>query len=357
MKKTLLMLFALPFLLSAQNAMGNNFPDSVYIYEGGERILVGKAAFAYDDAGRVLQEKGIEQLNNGEDSGREYKIDYTYTQENDLLKTEEIKSVLVGGNWVYYTKLITVTNSKNAPFSGEMHDFDPDAGNWVLFYKLTPVEFDNSNRPIVFSDSVIENYITYIDTAVRREEVLYNELGQVVWRTSFWMNSPTFKEVDEWVPVQRWVYTYNEDNMPLKIDHYNYDYADRVEGVEWIYSLTIEREFDDNKNMLSEVYYNEKGVRGATYNIYTYPTPDANDVVISIESDIYPNPVSDVLFVRVEGVDNAVLTLVNVAGGIVVQQKASGAVTEIPVQSFAKGYYFLIVKTKKGVKTHKVIIK
>ena len=386
MKRSLLILFALPFLLNAQSVTVNtvkeglffkqmiksrqaenglftystsadNLPDSIYTYEGEEKRLYSKAAFTYDDTGRVLQEKGIEQLNNGEDSGREYKIDYAYTQENDLLKTEEIKSVLVNGNWVYYTKLITVVNSKNALFSAEMHEFDPDADSWVLFYKYTPVEFDDSNRPIAFSDSVIEDWTSKIDTAVHRIEVSYNELGQVAWNTLFWMNSPVFVEVDEWVPVQRWVYTYNEDNMPLKVDHYDYDYYDRVEDVEWVYELTIEREFDDNGNMLSEVYYDERGVRGATYCTYTYSTPNANEVFFSVESDIYPNPVSDVLFVRVEGTDNAVIILVNITGGIVAQQTTSGAVTEFPVQSLAKGNYFLIVKTDRGVKTHKVIIK
>ena len=91
--------------------------------------------------------------------------------------------------------------------------------------------------------------------------------------------------------------------------------------------------------------------------IKTVQVYNISNINVSVQSDIYPNPVSDVLYVTLEGADNAVITLVNMAGSVVLQQKTSHPSTSIPVQSFAKGFYFLTVKTDKGIKTHKVIIR
>jgi len=386
MKRTLLMLFALPFLLSAQNvtvntvkessfvkqmikskqaensvftysAAGNNLPDSIYTYNVEGKRLINKAAFTYDGVGRVLQEKGVEYNYYGNPQS-EYKKDYVYTQEGDFFKIEEIESILVDEEWVYYNKLVTVYNSENMRTPLVYDNFDYDEDHWVLDYKYTPVEFDDSNRPIAYMDSTFEkSYISGdLDTSVMRMEISYNELGQDILYTTF--HHPFDDEVeDEWMPLQRIEITYNENNKFLKQTYYDYDYKGEVEDDDWIYDLTIDFEYDEKGNLISEVYGDEDGVRGGTYYENIYFVPDANDVIFSIESNIYPNPVSDVLFVSIEGADNAVITLVNALGGVVAQQAASGSVTEIAVQSLAKGNYFLIVKTDKGVKTHKVIIR
>ena len=380
------MLFALPFLLSAQNVTvntgkessfvkqmikgkqaensvylysgtGNNLPDSIYTYEGEEKELYSKAAFTYDDAGRVLQEKGEEYLNYGDDSGLEYKIDYIYTQEGDNIKTEEIKSIFVDDEWVYFSKLVTVYNSGDMRFPLGYDYFFYDEDHWNLDFKFVSIEFDESNRPIVSMDSVFEkSYISGdIDTAVLRVELSYKELGQDILLTTFHKNKLVFNEIDEWIPLQQVEFTFNEDNKMLK--QVSYDYTDEVEGVDWIYNYTTDFEYDEKRNLISEVYSSSHGSTGVTYYKNIYSTTDANDVIFAVKSKIYPNPASDILYVSIEDIDNAVLTLVNATGGVVIQKAASGSVTEIPVQSLSKGNYFLIIKTGQGIKTHKVIIK
>ena len=389
MKKTLLILFALPFLLSAQNvtvnamkessfvkqmikskkaensvfvysAVGNNLPDSIYTYDGEEKNLYSKAAFTYDDAGRVLQEKGVEQIYYGENSSREYKKEYSYTQDGNNIMTEEIYSIIDNGEWVYFEKLVTVYNSENTYTPMEYNTFDYIEDGWVIDYKYTAVELDDKNRPVAYIDSTFEKsfYSGDVDTSVMRIEVSYNELGQDSLYTTFHMNEVVLKEIDEWVPLQQIEIVYNENNKFLKQISYEYDYEDEVEDVDWIYEYTVDFEYDEKGNVISEIVSSDEyGMFGAIYYTNIYSISNANDVIFSVKSNIYPNPVSDVLFVSIEGVDKAILTLVNAAGGVVAQQTVSGSVAEIPVQSFAKGNYFLIIKTNQGTKTHKIIIK
>ncbi|MDR2146835.1 MAG: T9SS type A sorting domain-containing protein, partial [Tannerella sp.] len=95
----------------------------------------------------------------------------------------------------------------------------------------------------------------------------------------------------------------------------------------------------------------------AFYTNFYESVIDANEVILSFQSAVYPNPVSDVMNVTVEGADNALITLVNINGSIVFQQKTSRRVTPISVKSLTKGYYFLTVQAGKQMKTYKILIR
>jgi len=72
-------------------------------------------------------------------------------------------------------------------------------------------------------------------------------------------------------------------------------------------------------------------------------------------SAVYPNPTSDVINVTFSGADEAVITLLNMNGSIVFQQTTRNQVTTIPVQSFAKGMYFVTIQAGKSVETYKIM--
>ena len=63
------------------------------------------------------------------------------------------------------------------------------------------------------------------------------------------------------------------------------------------------------------------------------------------------------MYEKIEGADNAVLTLVIAQGTMLMKQKKDSQLITIPVSNYDKGYYFLIIRTNKGTKTHKVIIR
>ena len=384
MKKTLLLLCVLPCLLSAQNVSvnvvkeksyvkqiikdskeadrvfvyagpGNNLPDSVYTYYGEEKRLASKAAITYDENGRKVQEKGLTDLDYdgviGDNEG--YKIDYVYTAKGDLIEEEVITSFYENDTWVYSGKVVSVYNSSELNFPIDFYVYDYIEGSWVLDWKTIAIELDEKGRPVVLMDSTThsDSYIS-----VMRFNITYNEIGKLGLVTTFEKIAET---EDEWEQVEKIEYFYNEKGQLTREVHYDfdYDYYGSTEEKDWVYEYTTSYAYDEKGNLISEIDSDEDDVFGGYYytNIYL-SNPDANDVILSVQSKIYPNPVSDVLFVTIEDADNAVITLVNSAGSVVVQQKTNSSVTTIPVQSFAKGYYFLIVKTDKGIKTHKVII-
>ena len=380
------MLCVLPFLLSAQNVSvnvvkeksfvnqiikdkqagdrvfvyagsENNLPDSVYTYYGEEKRLASKAAITYDESGRKVQEKGLTDLDYdgviGDNEG--YKIDYVYTAKGDLIEEEVITSFYENDTWVYSGKVVSVYNSPELYLPIEFYVYDYIEGSWVLDWKTIAIELDDKGRPVVLMDSTThsDSYIS-----VMRYNITYNEIGKLGLVTTFEKIEET---EDEWEPVEKIEYFYDTDGRLTNEDHYDYDYDyvydEETEEKDWVYEYTTSYAYDEKGNLISEIDSDEDGMFGGYYytNIYL-SNPDANDVILSVQSKIYPNPVSDVLYVTLEGADNAVVTLVNAVGSVVVQQKTNSSVTSIPVQSFAKGYYFLIVQTDKGVKTHKIII-
>jgi len=105
----------------------------------------------------------------------------------------------------------------------------------------------------------------------------------------------------------------------------------------------------DNKliiyTLVNGVYYLDLGVSG-------------NDRIACEKlSTVYPNPASDVINIFINGTEEAAITLLNMNGSVVFQQKTRQPVMSIPVQSFAKGTYFVHIQAGENMETHKIIIK
>ena len=404
MKKLLLILFALPFLLNAQNVTTsvikekssvkqmlksrleqglksakdkpftmqtmtdlqaenrvstyagaeNNLPDSINIYWGEGKLLVAKVVFKYDDKGRILQEKVFYDAN--EDGSTEenegFIADYVYTQKGDLIELEVTVSFTLGdiyglkevslyrpedlSSHIEIYRLAFVENESYSQIEYYVYYYDEDGSleeTASLERKVT--EFDTKGRPI-FVEGIDHEQNPF------RYSIEYNDKDLI--------SVVTFLNSDD-SPHRKIEYSYNEDSQLITETISEY-----WNGNVGTYTNNYEYDEKGNPNCYYEDFGDEdQGILIYLTNFYS-STPDANDV-FSIKSNIYPNPVSDVLNVTIDGADNAVITLVNAAGSVVVQQKASQSITSIPVQSFAKGNYFLIIKTDKGIKTHKVIIR
>ena len=405
MKKLLLILFTLPYLLSAQNVTtnvakyksfakqiitgrqvndrvstysgdGNNQLDSIYIYYGEEKVFVGKASITYDDNGSMVQQKSIFDYDNDgiydqentfdyDDNGRivleKYMFDedvdgiydegekseFLYAQKGNLIEVEEISSTFRNGIWKYYYKSVTYYNPANmyTPVESYGYSHNENEGGWVFSSKKTATEFDEKGRPTVIMDS--SQWLDIMTVSCRIVHT-YTESGLYSSTTEFRPATHT-EPVEVWEPRNREEFIYDEDDKLTKEVRIQYDFDE---------TITDDYDYDEKGNVISVITTLDDGEIESIYlkNFYSSGT-DANDVIPAVQSNIYPNPVSDVLHITIDGAENAVITLVNAAGSVVVQQKTNHSITSIPVQSFAKGYYFLIVKTSKGTKTHKVIIR
>ena len=399
MKKFLLVLFTLPFLLNAQNVTMNlakekpsvrqmmndrrvegrttvtkktsfvkqmmkdfqaesrvttyagtekKLPDSLYVYYGEEKEFIAKVFLTYDENGRIVQQLAVIDYDGDGIPDEEEKIEYVYTQKGDQIEVEEIYSYFIEGKWEYDEKFVSLYNSDDLYSPVEYYEYYYNEDKWDLDWKRIATEFDEKGRPIVIIETT-----TWDEDDVNRQDITYNENGL--------FNLIIYSELkaeDTWEPYGKREFFYDEDGKLTKEVYSYYWYNnDMLEGEkEWVVSNTIEYEYDENGNKARESFIEEEWTE-TFYYTYFYSSSTGNDVIFSVQSSIYPNPVSDVLNVTLEDADNAVISLVNAAGSVMVQQKTSKTVTSIPVQSFAKGYYFLIVQTSKGVKTHTVIIR
>jgi len=334
-------------------------PDSIYTYNGKNKVISKGAAISYDEAGRKILEKGIidrnsDALLNEEDLA--YKIENVYTETGDMMNVEVVESHLENGEWKKYSKIIQIYNISNLFVPVEQYDYTVFNNDWLLFAKTIGTKYDEKGLPVVLMDTLFDTWsftMGFTDVVeveeVTRIEVEYNNDGMSEFVIVLIPDGESDNE--GWIPYRKRENIY-DGNKLMKDAYYFLD-----EDENWTYSYEYVYDYDDNGNVISMIRHD--GLFGSEVhykNVYL-SGGNSNDVLLSVQSGIYPNPVSDVLYVKIEGADNAVITLVNAAGGIMIRQNTSLTVTSIPVQSFDKGYYFLIVQTDKNIKTHKVIIR
>ena len=232
-------------------------------------------------------------------------------------------------------------------FESYFYTYEEDS--WVESGKVITTKFDDKDRPLECIDSVFNEDGYYADAIFI---YTYNESG--LFSSVSYGSKVQDESEEKWNINYKKYYTYNEDGKIIKeVTSFYYE----EEEMDWV-SESADYYYDEHGNLIKIIYTYEDGeIEEISFTNFYSSGSNANEVFLSVKSNIYPNPASDVLNVTIEGADNAVITLVNAAGSIVVQQKTSNLVTSIPVRFFSKGYYFLTVKTSKGTKTHKVIIR
>jgi len=76
----------------------------------------------------------------------------------------------------------------------------------------------------------------------------------------------------------------------------------------------------------------------------------------NIQFAVYPNPANNIVNVATDADNNTSITLTDLSGRVLVQQKATAFVTPINTGNFAKGIYLVTVSTNGSNATQKVVI-
>jgi|GEM_PF-5416755 len=76
-----------------------------------------------------------------------------------------------------------------------------------------------------------------------------------------------------------------------------------------------------------------------------------------MELTIYPNPANSRIFVQSAELKHAELSILDMQGRTVLQQQATGALTEISIECFEKGIYLVQISTENGFTASERIIK
>lgn len=375
MKQTLLLLCAIPCLLTAQTVTkkelkenpffqqlvknpqtsdpmmlrsGNtNLPDSIYTYSGEEKVLESIEAITYDENERRKEVNVKVDLNDdGVITDDEvYKVEYTYTQKEDVLEEEIVGFYNIEDKWLAFSKVIAQYNTHGNYLDRYEYMYDFENEKWLDGSKWIVEDLDEKGNAIAALDSTLDGD----EWTTMYWEIKYD--AQNRYDTIF---SYDYDEIEKkkGIAVEKMEFVYGENGK--QIENIFYDYKDS----EWVYSHTVEYSYDDKENLISVKEIEKDGeIKDSEYYTNIYSSDVSNEKLFSVESAIYPNPVSDVLNVTINGADLAVIKLINANGSIVIQQKVQQSTATIPVSSLPKGYYFLTVQTTQGTKTHKIIIK
>ena len=92
------------------------------------------------------------------------------------------------------------------------------------------------------------------------------------------------------------------------------------------------------------------------YEFFTTGIDENKD--ISLSMTVFPNPVQSTINLKVEGrnADNLSYVLYDVSGKQYLNQKITGALTQVPMQNLQSGSYVLqVVENQKTVKTFTII--
>lgn len=377
MKRSLLLLCAIPCLLTAQTSTkkepgekpfiqqlknnqqisnqlmlrsGNtNLPDSIYTYSGEEKELESIEAISYDENGRRKEVNVKADLNeDGVITDDElFKVEYTYTQKEDILEEEIVSFYSIEDEWLAFSKVITQYNTYGNYLDRYEYMYDFENEKWLDGSKLIVEDLDEKGNAIAALDSTLDGD----EWSLMYWEYTYDDQNRCDTVFSYDYNEVEKKKGR---PIEKVEFHYNDNGKVIENIHYEND----EETGEWIYEHKMVYTYDDKGNVTSEKDIESDGkISSPEYYENIYSSTVANEEIFTVESAVYPNPVSDVLNVTINGADQAVITLINANGGIVVQQKVQQSTAAIPVSSLAKGYYFLTVQTAQGAKTHKVVIK
>lgn len=381
MKKILLLFCVFPYFLNAQMAIDKqlkenpisfqlvkkhdvesrasldpisttNRPDTIYAYEGEDKRRIYMEALTYDEDGRLKSFiYGSDTNGDGifNQNDEMFQRIYTYTYKGDSIIEENYLSEYKNNESASYIKEVCIFQKSSGIQIGHyLYSIDDDL--WKVVSENVSTEFNEKGLPVVKEHKYFSTDPDLLNW--NWTEITYNEKDLVSIEINYHPVKIEENMIDT-IPSHKKEYLYDDKRLIKEI---SYSYNNIEE--KWYNLSTIEYLYDEKGNLISETHTNQIDGRNSQYYYeYIYSSTVSNDEIISVYSVVYPNPVSDVLNVTIDGAEQAVITLINANGSIVAQQKIQQSTASIPVNMLAKGYYFLTVQTAKGTKTHKVIIK
>jgi len=387
----------------------NILPDSVYAYyDEANTDLSSKSYFKYNEEGWPIEQIMVSywmtydwELDEYVKKGHEYKYVYEYTADKGFMTLKITSYYFWEGEWEIQSEAGIAeyiffesdfrkffTDQKSLDICLEVYIYGLNyyyyydmTDDWIIPYSLKAVEFDAEGRPTVFD--LIELTYDYdedeIIEMVSRMEAGYNDKGL---RNILSLFLPSGNPANPWMLDQTEDFFFNDDLLLTKVVitdsdgesktfEYEYNSGGQLIKESQLYSYgwdIYEYKYDEQGNLCYMFNYwnfsyydeDEEDSYGSDYEwfyVNYYPEGSANAIISAIQSVVYPNPVSDVLNVRIAGADNALITIVSLTGSKVFRQKTTQPVVSIPVQSLPKGFYFLTIQTGAQTKTHKIQIR
>lgn len=367
--KLLALCLAFPFLVSAQNIVEktikenqlfphmetpqatsrsgiSELPDSVYTYHESEyENLYQKATFTYDAEGRIVQEDGWINIDQGGSSEVLYRKNYTYTIESGLDKEEIVESHFIDGKWQEMCK--EVIYSKN-PASAKMiveakkYHTNKSTNGWILTGSRTTAEFDDKGYPAVMIDSLWQTD----GITLQKFEISYTENSRIDSIISY---RSYVTDESKWRLYLKSGYTYNADGKLINIES---DYIDNREG-EWLRETKYE--YDEKGNLISIIYISD--IEFGFYYKNFYSSTVSNQALDPVKSsNVYMDP-ARYMVVDIAGEESANVCIYNTAGQVILKQTVSSPKTTIPVSNLSKEVCIVRVETSKGSDTYKILVK
>ncbi len=231
---------------------------------------------------------------------------------------------------------------------------------WVITMKIDYTVED---------DVVVEEVYSHINdgewVVTNKMTTTYGENGSIVFTNYSWLNGA-------WVPSGRTTYEYDalENQTLYMVEFYNNGWAPAF-GTQYLLTYNgdnltqrIEQSFGQNEpgNMKTFNTITWTNVKKQVYSDFnTAGVPVISDDEISISS--YPNPVSDLLIIKVKnpvGEKSIILNIYSISGqlaytGSYMLNSGAGIIT-IPVSSLDSGSYFVRIQDKKGNSLHSEMI-
>lgn len=379
MKKILLLLGAFPCLLSAQISKSgidkvsalwfnrlqtkndvvlrseaiDNLPDSTYTYYSGK--LHKAVSIKYNEDGWPVLEKGYTDFDYEGYPNDDVKTEYTYTREGDFLVQEAVSFLTPyrDGVWHEYAREVNYINARNLAVTSRLY-YSLGGGEWELNGVFASVEYNEKGNPTVAFDSVPGAGGQL--KAIMRFEISYDSQDRIAVLNTF---AAVRGDADEWIQEERIAVTYDEQGNRRET-HFIQD-----KDGEWTkFDYLVETLYDERGNIISETEktldeYGEYHIEWSDTYRHVY-LPDAVASAPGVESGsssvIYPSPADSYVTVSLQGAENALVTLTDLSGRVVVRQ-AIGQQAGIPVSSLSRGVYLLTVQTAKGTDVHKLIVK
>ncbi len=351
MKRVLLIIFLLSTFLITQSVFASQ-PDSIYVYQEGSNEVYRISAYTYDSDGRIATEKVYDDTNGDGLMSWEEDYEYSYTRENDNLITEKISYSLYNSVRTPGFKQVIISNSHGNKIEEYNYSYSQEEKTWEILSHALSNEFNNKNNPIVVYDTIfqfneISKYEYTYDAndlpATIKEYLLTNEKKETIIKTA----------EDHWTLSSDYVYKYNSNGKLLEEVYTTYEKGEVLH----IYTKVFA--YDKNNDVQTEIH-TENGSEILKLN-YTYVYSESPTSITPVKTtnlvSVYPNPVTDYIYIDIKGAKGATVRLINAFGSLIKYQTVQQQLTTIQVSSLPKGYYILHISTDTGSESHKLIIR
>ena len=334
-----------------ESAYDNNNNQIMIIdyYWDNDWIKSTKVEYTYDNNDNLTMEIVYHwEYNAVNDWGKYYKDEYTYDNNDN-------RTMFMHYNWENtdwkksYKEEYTYDNNDNQTMYIR-HLWDNAASDWIKSYKLESTYDNNDNRTM--SISYTWSFSDWRKSG--KSEYTYDNNDN---RTMYIFYTWDY-DVSDWKKYDKEEYTYDNNNQTMYIK-YNWDNAagdwKKSNKSEYTYDLSYSREelivscnsiYDYNSMLTEETRHNWNGTNWVINNNYVYYWSSREITGISeivtgkTTVEVYPNPATTQLYVKLAEPQTADYSICNLMGQVIASGTLQGD-DIINISSLVQGTYFL----------------